>query len=65
MKNKVDSPIGKTLTVKGLIDKLKEFPEDIPVCDDDNCPINDVVEYMWEDTNYPYNIPDCKFIKLN
>ena len=47
MKNKVNSPIGKTLTVKGLIDKLKEFPEDIPVCDDDNFPINDVVEYLW------------------
>ena len=64
MKNKVDSPIGKTLTVKGLIDRLKEFPEDMPVCDDGIFPINDVGEYVWHHTNYPYNIPDCKFIKL-
>lgn len=61
----VDSPVGKTLTVKGLIDRLKEFPEDMPVCDDDNFPINNVGEYLWEDTNYPYMKPECKFIKLN
>ena len=61
----VDSPVGKTLTVKGLIDRLKEFPEDMPVCDDDNFPINNVVEYLWEDMNYPYMKSDCKFIKLN
>ena len=62
--NEVDSPGRKTLTVKGLIDRLKEFPEDMPVCDDGNYPINDVGEYLWEDTNYPYNTPDCEFIKL-
>ena len=65
MEYEVDSPIGKTLTVKGLIDRLKEFPEDMPVCDDDNFPINNVVEYLWEDMNYPYMKSDCKFIKLN
>ena len=61
----VDSPVGKTLTVKGLIDRLKEFPEDMPVCDDDNFPINNVGEYLWQDMNYPYKTPDCKFVKLN
>ena len=65
MEYEVDSPVGKTLTVKGLIDRLKEFPEDMPVCDDDIFPINDVEEYVWHHTNHPYNIPDFKFIKLN
>lgn len=65
MEYEVDSPVGKTLTVKGLIERLKEFPEDMPVCDDDIFPVNGVEEYLWVDTNYPYEKPDCKFIKLS
>lgn len=55
---------GNCLTVAELIDKLKEFPQDLPVCDSNIMGIETVEKRTWEDSNYPYNRPDEDYIYL-
>lgn len=54
---------GNCLTVGELIEKLKEFPQDLPVCADCNG-IDTVEKRTWEASNYPYNRPDEDYICL-
>lgn len=54
------------MTVKELIEKLKEFPEDLPVgiMFDIHGDIT-VERKTWTDDNYPYNKPDVDFINIS
>ena len=60
------------MTVKQLIEKLKEFPEDMPVAtwhefspsDADNPNFVDVKIVTWTHNNYPYDKPDCDYVNL-
>ena len=56
---------GVCMTVKELIDKLKQFPEDMEVMDYLYMDIEDVHERTWEDTNYPYDKPDKQVVIIN
>lgn len=54
---------GSCLTVGELIEKLKEFLQDLPVCSE--CiGIETVEKRTWEDSNYPWNKPDEDYIYL-
>ena len=53
------------MTVKELIDKLKQFPEDMEVMDYLYMDIEDVHERTWEDTNYPYDKPDKQVVVIS
>ena len=54
---------GNCLTVGELIEKLREFPQDLPVCSE--CFGIDVVEKRTcVDSNYPYNRPDEDYIYI-
>jgi len=46
------------MVVKELINKLKEFPQDMKVQMDGFIDIDDVRIHIWVDSNYPYNEPD-------
>lgn len=46
------------MTVKELIDILKEFPEDMEVMDMSFMDIESVCEKTWVHSNYPYDKPD-------
>lgn len=46
------------MTVAELINKLKEFPQDMKVQTDGFIDIDDVEIHTWEHTNYPYNLPN-------
>ena len=60
------------MTVKQLIEKLREFPDDMPVAtwgDFDPCDINDpefikVEKAVWIHSNYPYDKSDCEYLNL-
>lgn len=50
-------------TVKDIIDKLKHFPDDMPVSI--GFDIFDDIEVSvktWTHNNYPYDIPDIEFV---
>ena len=53
------------MTVKQLIEELKQFPENMEVMDTSYYDIENVYEGTWEDTNYPYNKPDKKVVIIN
>lgn len=53
------------MTVKKLIDKLKEFPEDLEVMGADYMDIEHVYERTWTHTNYPYNKPDKQVVIID
>ena len=46
------------MIVKELINKLKEFPQDMKVQTDGFIDIDDVKIHTWVHSNYPYNEPD-------
>lgn len=60
------------MTIKQLIEKLKQFPEDAVVAtfDDINWAAKDdpdwikITERTWVHNNYPYDKPDFKYINL-
>lgn len=53
------------MTVKELIDKLKQFPEDMEVMDTMYYDIESVYENTWTHTNYPYDKPDKQVVIIN
>lgn len=53
------------MTVKELIEKLKEFPEDMEVMDTMYYHIESVYEGTWTHTNYPYDKPDKQVVIIN
>lgn len=46
------------MTVKELIEKLKEFPQDMRVQTYDWLDIDNVEIKTWQDSNWPYDQPD-------
>ena len=60
------------MTVKQLIEKLKEFPENMPIAtfNDINPEDIDDPEWIkvsiatWVHSNYPYNKPDFDYVNL-
>jgi hypothetical protein len=54
------------MTVKELIEKLKEFPEDMPVgiMYDVHSDI-EIHIATWTHDNYPYNKPDFDYVNIN
>ena len=60
------------MTVKQLIEKLKQFPDDMPVAtigeinysDIDDPEFIDVQVKTWTHSNYPYDKPDFEFVNL-
>ena len=60
------------MTVKQLIDKLQEFPDDMPVAtinvinlgDIDDPDFIQVKIYTWEHSNFPYNKPSFGYVNL-
>ena len=46
------------MIVKELINKLKEFPQDMKVQTDGFIDIDDIRIHTWVHSNYPYNEPD-------
>ena len=52
-------------TVKDLIEKLKELPQDMPIATY-NDPFDTIVikQRTWVHNNYPYNRPDLDYISL-
>ena len=53
------------MTVKELIDKLKQFPEDMEVMDAMYYDIENVYESTWTHTNHPYDKPDKQVVIIN
>ena len=52
-------------TVGKIINKLKEFPEDMPVGIDGDIHISVTIEKRtWHDSNYPYAEPDVDFVNI-
>lgn len=47
-----------TMKVKDLIERLKEFDENLRVIDDYMLDIEEVKETTWVDSNYPYDRAD-------
>lgn len=56
--------IGETLTVGELINKLQEFPLDMPVCSDGFVEIDGAEIITWVHSNYPYDLPDEDFVRI-
>lgn len=60
------------MTVKQLIEKLEEFPEDMPVATFHDINPEDIDDpdwitvnvYTWEHQNYPYNKPNFDYVNL-
>lgn len=50
------------MTVKELIERLKEFPEDMEVMNDMYLEIYNVRRGVWVHSNYPYDKPDREVI---
>lgn len=50
------------MIVKELIEKLKEFPEDMEVMNDMYMEIDNVRYGVWVHSNYPYNKPDRQVV---
>lgn len=50
------------MTVKELIERLKEFPEDMEVLDGAHTEIEDVFEGTWTDANFPNPKPDKQVV---
>lgn len=63
---------GTVMTVKQLIAKLKQYPDDMPVAtfDDigyhskDNPDGINVSIHTWIHGNYPYDLPDFEYVNL-
>lgn len=60
------------MTVKQLMDKLRTYPEDMPVAtwndinhhDKDDPDHIEVTLCTWVDGNYPYSQPDFEYVNL-
>jgi len=52
------------LKVKDLIEKLQEFNPNLRVVDDYMLNIEEVIETVWVDSNYPYDKPDEVVIQI-
>lgn len=52
------------MTVDELIKKLEKFDRNLEVVDFLFGEIEDVIEDTWVDSNYPYNKPDKKVVKI-
>ena len=52
------------MTVIDLIKKLQEFDENLRVVDDYMFDIEEVIETVWVDSNYPYDKPDEVVIQI-
>ena len=60
------------MRVKELINKLQEFPQDMPVAtfhdinpsDIDNPDFIEVKIYTWEHSNFPYDKPSFDYVNL-
>ena len=52
------------MKVKELIEKLKEFDENLRVLDDCMLDIESVEERTWVDSNYPYTRPDEQVVVI-
>lgn len=52
------------MTIKEIIEKLKEFPEDMEVVDSSYDSINEIYPSVWIHSNYPYNKPDKAVIVI-
>ena len=55
---------GDCITVGELIEKLQEFPRDLPVCDSNIMGIETVERKTWYDLNRYYNRPSEDYIYL-
>ena len=53
------------MIVKELINKLKQFPEDMEVVDAAYMDIESVYEGTWTYTNYPYDKSDKQVVVIN
>ncbi len=51
--------------VKELIDRLKQFPEDMEVMDANYMNIEHVYEQTWTHANFPYNKPDKQVVIID
>ena len=54
-----------TQTVKDLIERLKKFPQDMPIATYGE-PFEEIVitKKVWTHNNYPYDGPDVEYIDL-
>lgn len=52
------------MTVAELIDKLKEFPQDMEVVTDGFFAIEEIKIRTWTDGNYPYTQPDKDYVYI-
>lgn len=60
------------MTVGGLIEELKKYPQDMPVavCGDIYYPPEadynkiEVSQRTWVDSNYPWNRPDFEYVNI-
>ena len=52
------------MTVKELINKLKEFPEDMMVVDSAYNDLDNIYKRIWIHSNYPYNKPDEEVLMI-
>ena len=53
------------ITVKELIEKLQEFPQDMPVgIDYDPMSPIEIKIWTWVHNNYPYDKPDFDFVNI-
>ena len=52
------------MTVKELIERLKEFPENMEVMDYCLMEIENIYEITWQHSNYPYNKPDKQIVVI-
>lgn len=50
------------MTLQQLINKLKEFPQDLEVYDYGFSKIEDVKLVHWEDPNYPYQAEEDRIV---
>ena len=57
--------LGVVMTVKELISKLKEFPDDMEVMDTMYMDIENVYEGTWTHMNYPYDKPNKQVVIID
>lgn len=53
------------MTVGQLIEKLQEFDPNLRVLDDYMLDIEEVIETIWVDSNYPYDKPDEVVVQIS
>ena len=53
------------MTVAELIEKLKTYPQDMPIAiDGDPFAEIEIMQRTWVDSNYPYDRPDFEYVNL-